>query len=344
MFTAEQVFWECEESFWCEDSFREIPSISPDPHRSSLCGGELNLSWTSDISTFDHFYRVLLEDYSGRCLSFDSDGLNAFLGIVRALEGSMGESFFWGMPTAFLESALAWGHRSPGLRRRHGVQTSCDQHNSPIQSQFPSWSWVGWTSDGQTKLANQNLTTEALGLQFYRVSDDGATMVELKQAARFNVDIDLLVEGSALPERASRPYKVSIDDLPENPSISLSTALCFWTVSACLVITSSHSGDDLISDSLTWDLALSDGSGSTIKVSWSHNAPSLKQGDPVELIAVAQNRGSWDAGHIANGAIGVMAISWDASSSIATREGFAWIAIRDWTALNDRRWKRIVLG
>ncbi|KAB8231275.1 HET domain-containing protein [Aspergillus alliaceus] len=342
VFTAEQVFWECEEAFWCEDSFREIPSISPDPHRTSLCGGELNLSWNSDIVTLDHFYRVLLEDYSGRSLSFDSDGLNAFLGIIGALERSMGMTFFWGMPTAFLESALAWGHRSHKLRRRRGVQTL-----SQNKDQFPSWSWVGWTSDGQTKLANQNLTMEALGLRFYRVSEDGTTMMEMKQSAKFNREVDLLVEDSGLPDRSSRPSSVSLEDLPRDPSISLSSLLCFWTASARLTVTSRQTVDDSMSsdpDTSTWEVTLSQRPGSTLQVSWSHIAPSLKEGDTVELIAVAQNRGSWDSGHIANGAIGVMFTSRDTHGVIAIREGFAWIAIRDWTALQDREWKLIVLG
>ncbi|PIG80916.1 hypothetical protein AARAC_002691 [Aspergillus arachidicola] len=338
VFTAEQVFWECEEAFWCEDSFREIPNISPDPHRTSLCAGELNLSWNSDIVTFDHFYRVLLEDYSGRALSFDSDGLNAFLGIIGALERSTAERFFWGMPTAFLESALAWGHRSHALRRRHGVQTL-----SKDQSQFPSWSWVGWTSDGQTKLANQNLTMEALGLRFYHVSDDGSTMTEMRQNAKFNSEVDLLVEGSELPDRSSRPYEVSMKDLPTNPPTSLSSLLCFWTASAHLTVASRHSVDDA-SDSSTWEATLSQGSDSFIQVSWSHIPPSLNPGDTVELVAVAQNRGNWDAGHIDNGAIGVMLISWDSKGDIATREGFAWIAIRDWTSLREREWRLVVLG
>ncbi|KNG90334.1 hypothetical protein ANOM_001428 [Aspergillus nomiae NRRL 13137] len=342
VFTAEQVFWECEEAFWCEDSFREIPNISPDPHRTSLCAGELNLSWNSDIVTFDHFYRVLLEDYSGRALSFDSDGLNAFLGIIGALERSIGETFFWGMPTAFLESALAWGHRSHALRRRRGVQT-LSQH----ESQFPSWSWVGWTSDGQTKLANQNLTMEALGLRFYRVSDDGKATMEMRQNAKFNSEVDLLVEGSALPDRSSRPHDVSMKDLPADVSVSLSSLLCFWTASARLTVTSRHSPDEAMPadpGSSTWEVTLSQGSDSLIQVSWSHIAPSLKPGDTVELVAVAQNRGSWDAGHIDNGAIGVMLISWDSKGVIATREGFAWVAIRDWTSLRDREWRLIVLA
>lgn len=340
VFTPEQVFWECEEAFWCEDSFREIPKISPDPHRTSLCGGELNLSWNSDIPTFDHYYRVLLEEYSGRALTFDSDGLNAFHGIIRAFERSIDEEFFLGMPTAFLESALAWGHQSHKLRRRRGGQKSGN-------NQFPSWSWVGWTGDGQTKLTNQNLTTEALGLRFYRVIEDGKTLTGLDQAVKFNQNVDLLVEGSNLPDRSSRPYEVSIQDLPADGSINLTSTLCFWTVSTRLDLTSRSSGGNLMSadfDPLASEFALSQGPHSPIQVSWSHISPSLKQGDKVEVIAVAQNRGVWDYGHIANGAIGIMFISWDASGVTASREGFAWMAIRDWTALRDRTWKLIILG
>ena len=126
VFTAEQIFWECEEAFWCEDSFREISSIS----------GELNLSWNSDIITFDHYYRVLLEEYSARTLTFHYDGLNAFGGVIRAFERSMGLKFFWGMPTAFLESALAWGNRTDRLRRRGAFPASDDPNKG--KNHFPS--------------------------------------------------------------------------------------------------------------------------------------------------------------------------------------------------------------
>ncbi|OAT14339.1 hypothetical protein BDBG_09396 [Blastomyces gilchristii SLH14081] len=339
VFTAEQVFWECEEAFWCEDSFREIPSVSPDPHRTSLCGGELNLSWNSDVPTFDHFYRVLLEEYSGRALTFDHDGLNAFHGIIQAFERSMEEAFFWGMPSAFLESALAWGHRSHKLRRRQGLQAS--GISTGDNNQFPSWSWVGWTSDGQTKLANQPLTTESLGIRFYRVAENGKSLVELKQATQFNDTVDLLSDGSKISDRTSRPYKVSLDDLSADTSANLQSVLCFWSASAHLEVTSWSASGDSASDSQ--EIALSQGPDSTTHVSWAHLASSLKQGDKVEVIAVAQNRGSWDSGHIANGAIGVMVISWDAGGATAIREGFAWMAIRAWTALKDRKWKLIIL-
>jgi hypothetical protein len=342
VFTAEQIFWECEEAFWCEDSFREIPYISPDPNRTSLCGGELNLSWNSDITTFDHYYRVLLEEYSARALTFHSDGLNAFSGVIRAFERSMGLKFFWGMPTAFLESALAWGSRTHGMRRRSGFPVP---DGSPKgKGQFPSWSWVGWTGGGHSKLNNQNLTTEPLGLEFYQVSDDGRTVQQLKQAVRFNHNVDLLAEGSSIPDRSSRTTYVSPANLPTDPSVSLSLVLCFWTGSTYVKI-KRHSREGVASggdyDPLGWEMTMTQGTND-IQVSWSQ-IPSLKRADEVvEVIAIAQNRGDWDNGHIENGAIGIMVISWE--GGVAFRNGVAWIAIRDWVSLRDRRWKLIVLG
>lgn len=339
--TAEQIFWECEEAFWCEDSFREIPYISPDPNRTSLCGGELNLSWNSDIVTFDHYYRVLLEEYSARALTFDRDGLNAFSGIIRAFERSMGLKFFWGMPIAFLESALAWGNRARKLRRRSGF--AAPDGSSKGMDPFPSWSWVGWTGSGRGKLNNQNLTTEPLGLEFYRVSEDGRTVQQLKQAVRFNHDVDLLAEGSSIPDRSSRPSNVSPENLPAESSVGLSSVLCFWTGSTHVKI-KHHSSEGAVSggdyDPLGWEMTMTQGTND-IQVSWSH-IPSLKQEDEVEVIAIAQNRGDWDNGHIENGAIGIMVISWE--GGVAFRNGVAWIAIRDWVSLRDRRWRLIVLG
>ena len=328
--TAEQFYWECEEAFWCEDSFRETSSISPDPHRTSLCGGELNLSWGPDVVTLDYYYRTLLAEYSTRSLSFDSDGLNAFSGVIRAFERSTGEMFFWGMPTGFLESAVAWGHPTPSLRRRCGIQDM--NGSSQGNAQFPSWSWVGWTSDGNSKLDNQHLTTEPLGLHFYNVSEDGATVRPLRQRMDFNAQIDLLVEGSNIPDRLTRPSKISIEDLPADPLVALSSVLCFWTTS-----TTVSCGDH---DPNSWEMTLSQ-DGRDVQVSWSQ-IPSLQPGNNVEIIALAQNRGEWDHGHVANGAIGVMVISW--RRGVAFREGFAWIAIRDWTALKYRTWKLIVLA
>lgn len=347
VFTPEQVFWECEEAFWCEDSYRELPQIAPDNHRTSLCRGELNLSWNSDRLTFDHFYRILLGEYSTRAMKYESDTLNAFLGIIRAFERSMNLQFFWGMPTSFLESALAWGNRTHALRRRLGAAVP-KGHLQPL-TQFPSWSWTGWMGDDLTKIDNQNLTMEPLGLDFYRVSDDGHTMQRLPQELTFNATVDLLRSGSLIEHHTSRVTSVTIMDLPRStpPSI-LPGLLCFWTASTYVEIARSSTGQHNTprnpGDQMDWTITMSQGGDNPIEVSWFHIPQVNPSGlnDKVEIIAIAQNRGNWDGGHVDNGAIGVMLIDW--KDGIAYRRGFAWIAIRDWTALNNRTWKLICLG
>ena len=79
-----------------------------------------------------------LKEYADRQLSFESDALNAMLGIFRRYQ-VMGVYQIWGIP--FLADnkreridqnftvALGWEPLSSKMRRREG---------------FPSWSWVGW--------------------------------------------------------------------------------------------------------------------------------------------------------------------------------------------------------
>jgi hypothetical protein len=77
-------------------------------------------------------YYTLVEDYSGRTLSFDEDAIHACSGILDKLEERYFSSgFFKGIPRDFFVYALSWHHFSmiSPVRRRKG---------------FPSWSWVGW--------------------------------------------------------------------------------------------------------------------------------------------------------------------------------------------------------
>lgn len=353
VFTSEQVFWECEEAFWCEDSFRDFPHIAPDPHRSSLCGGELNLTWNSDIPTFDHFYRTVLEEYSGRSLTYDSDALNAFSGIIRAFERSAGQPFFWGMPTGFMESTLAWGSRSHSLKRRWGNELSI--HEARKGNWFPSWSWAGWTSGVNAKLDNQKLNTEPLGLEFYRLEND-IHIKELDQIMQCSSETDLLAEGSGIHRRESRPRKISRENLPQYLPIDHSLLLCFWTVSVTLTFTTSSTNSEPASPSMSVGEALTATEphlqlyqgNQRINTSWFHLPDFIAEMDQhdlpmsVEVIAIAQNRGDWDNHHVANGAIGVMVITWE--EGVAFRRGFAWVAIRDWTALKSRTWKLVTLA
>ncbi|KAK5953292.1 hypothetical protein OHC33_005860 [Knufia fluminis] len=328
VFTDEQVFWECEESFYCEDSFREIPHVIRNARRTSLCGGELNLVWNTDGPVFDHYYRTLLEEYSCRAMTNEKDGLHAFSGIIRVFESTRHEQFCWGLPCAYLESALAWGHPfEHKLKRRHG--------------DFPSWSWTGWVGDGTGKLSNQNLHMQRLGLEFYHFVGGKAEAERLKQSGKQDSEHDLLAEGSDILARGQRHTAVTERDLPSDLFNRSYRLLAFWTACATLKVSQNSplSTRPDSRDAFEWETIMIQGDRD-IRVSWSQ-MPLLHNKDEIEVIAVAQNRGNWDGGHIANGAIGVMVVSW--LGGAAYREGFAWIAIRDWTSLARRSWKLLFL-
>lgn len=232
VFTENQVFWECDRAFWCEDSCREIANVLPDPHKTSLCGGELTLSWKpSDFITFDHYYRVLVAEFSVRALKYENDALNAFSGIINAFRRGMRIDFYWGLPCCCLESALSWGNRTLGLRRRQdSPHTGASVVNSGTFG--PSWSWASWIGDGSTKLDTQNLIMQRLGIEFYRLSDDASRMIHLQQRGSPVGEVDLLVNGSQMPSRDRRVSSVSLKDVPRKvPRESLSSLLFFWTAS-----------------------------------------------------------------------------------------------------------------
>ncbi len=80
-------------------------------------------------------YASLISDYSAREMSHSTDGLNAVTGVLTYLEPRFPGGFIFGLPCAYLNTALIWEPFGPVKRRRHPTS------RAPI---FPSWSWAGW--------------------------------------------------------------------------------------------------------------------------------------------------------------------------------------------------------
>lgn len=131
VFTMSQVYFQCMEAYHWE-------GLRMPPEASQRIG----------------FYRVFPEDgigrhrqdivrrlneYASRQLTFESDSLNAILGIFKPYQLKQ-VYHLWGIPFAteadlkILEinfiTALGWCTRLPEIAKR--------------RQQFPSWSWVGW--------------------------------------------------------------------------------------------------------------------------------------------------------------------------------------------------------
>jgi hypothetical protein len=139
IFTPWQVFWICCKETNCEsiaealDHQREMADTPA--YNDIFCSSQLERNMQDSKDAFHsgtscHYFEVV-NAHTARNLSFDSDRLNAFAGIVNAMQTSCGSSFLFGLPEDILDFSLLWVPTS-----RHGLNIR--------HSQFPSWSWASW--------------------------------------------------------------------------------------------------------------------------------------------------------------------------------------------------------
>ena len=90
---------------------------------------EIHLKHIAWSSAFPE-YAFLILVYTRKKLSYPSDILNAFSGILSLFQHRLGGEMISGLPERVLDLALLWIHEygAPQLRNR----------------EFPSWSWAGW--------------------------------------------------------------------------------------------------------------------------------------------------------------------------------------------------------
>ena len=159
-FTCDQVYFQCNIIQCCEsiDDTRnpafpldgdppafDTPSDSQEGERSimedypagtlinpfSLPENQSDEKTNADVILFDQLrlYDRLLEQYSGRELSYDSDMINAFSALLEKFQQQSHTGTLWGLPAAALPWTMLWEEESYCNRRI---------------PEFPSWSWAGW--------------------------------------------------------------------------------------------------------------------------------------------------------------------------------------------------------
>jgi len=136
-FTSDQVYFVCQTSLHCE-AVAQSSLYLPDETRQALGPGIMSISSQPSCGLegdTEHIIYRHIREYSGRSLTFDSDALNAFRGIISTVSTFA----YYGLP--FLETqtadsafarALVWrstGYSPSGqrIRRREG---------------YPTWSWT----------------------------------------------------------------------------------------------------------------------------------------------------------------------------------------------------------
>ncbi|KAF2867035.1 hypothetical protein BDV95DRAFT_193799 [Massariosphaeria phaeospora] len=89
-------------------------------------------------------YCQIVEKYNNRQLSFPEDALKAFSAIITAMGRAIANRMLYSLPEVFLNGALLWKTISSAKQRTNAAGN--------VMKQFPSWSWLGWDTEVDTRL------------------------------------------------------------------------------------------------------------------------------------------------------------------------------------------------
>lgn len=143
IFTDYEVHFLCNEMLFSESWKYDLPPKDRLLHNNRHFEGIIPLPYEPKSAACH-----LVEECSQRAFSYDSDALNGFTGIMKALEMPGELTFLWGVPIIHLTGLyLDWSHDVPSARRR----------------EFPSWSPLGWK--GPLKAWRHSLVWHSSGIR-----------------------------------------------------------------------------------------------------------------------------------------------------------------------------------
>jgi hypothetical protein len=159
MFTENQAFWHCGKARWQEETVLEDGHpIGFDGYRF---GRHSNGPYDFDMDIlgkgtlysnkvyydYSSSYEELARKYMNRLLTFESDRINAFTGIIAGLSALNGERYIWGLPQATFGATLTWG--LVGQPRTYATHTRVLEDGKVLSFPIPSWTWFAWKSSPQ---------------------------------------------------------------------------------------------------------------------------------------------------------------------------------------------------
>lgn len=113
-------------------------------------------------------YAELIEMYSRRQLSFQTDIINAVTGMLKVMHDHIGGDLIAGVPSQYLDLVMMWTPAEP-LDRITPIGEGANA--------FPTWSWAAWTGCKQFRLAHNDSGYDSPVREFATSEVDCFTML-----------------------------------------------------------------------------------------------------------------------------------------------------------------------
>ena len=153
IFRGETIIFKCQKCTWQEGT---VKPILHDAGSYSSATTKLTIHrWPNML-----YFKGLLEEFCKRELTYPCDSLEAFGGVLAALDASFPGGFLHGLPEICFDIALLWQGRGI-LKDRIALAKAEDK---PIRD-IPSWSWARWM--GPLDLTAWDAAGECLFLSHY---------------------------------------------------------------------------------------------------------------------------------------------------------------------------------
>lgn len=241
LFADEQITWKCDHVSCWEDEFE--PEFRVSEMEPGSAGRALDRDYSPDRLPLKgrinfRMYALAVENYSLRSLSFDSDALNAFAGIMNYLRPIMRSGYVYGLPEAELDEALLW--QPVGLIKRRVYSDS----GNPI---FPSWTWAGWIgpvhylyADVFSEVTWRAIDSQGFSSEEYRYPSDCRDQNDGKWEHRNAGFWHYYVHSDAPDTYYLHPTALEIERPPRPRLDTTLGRLLFWALSAHFDITGDH--------------------------------------------------------------------------------------------------------
>ncbi|KAH6645572.1 heterokaryon incompatibility protein-domain-containing protein [Truncatella angustata] len=347
----DQVYWQCKTASWCEDSYWEN-SASNSIYRHYSGSNILQRLTNSTEENWIELYKDVLDAYSKREFTSESDRLGAVQAILQVLRRSDEEGYFWGMPKVHMEMALSWAS-SPRNTRRDCEGKFMGPGDEILSCPFPTWSWLGWHGPAPMPTVSRAVLGGRLGLMFYSLRRDGTPVVlnenpftgaERDSSKQDYMKHDDFHDQIGTPRNlahASIHYDnrlVRREDI--TPSILSNkralSVLCFWTSTAVLEMT--YQGQNHFHHCPAINLRHGD---VNFYSAWEHNED-YKPSGRGKFIVIGTERTRMS--HGGNVTLNLLLVEQDASGVSYRSKLVTYTPESVWDQLENRKWELIFLA